>query len=419
MNVSWKSLKSGTDIRGIAVATEKGAVTLTDDVVEAITSGYLLWLSDHVNKRVDELIIAVGHDSRISADRISQAVKRSALRFGCRIFDCGLASTPSMFMITIDHPVDGSIQITASHHPYHLNGLKFFTRDGGLQGEDISSILARCEAGDMPDISNTGYVEEFDYMTEYAARLRQMICDGVGIDEEDYPLDGFHIVVDAGNGAGGFYATEVLQALGADISGSLYLNPDGYFPNHIPNPENETAMACIRNAVVSHSADLGIIFDTDVDRGGCVDQNGLEINRNRLVALASVMALQGATDGVVVTDSVTSDGLKIFIEKELKGQHYRYKRGYRNVINKAMELRRQGKNALLAIETSGHAAFFDNYFLDDGAYLVTKIVIQLVLARRFGNTLGDLICSLMEPHESKEIRFTINEPNFHQYGGLI
>jgi len=58
MNVSWKSLKSGTDIRGIAVATEKGAVTLTDDVVEAITSGYLLWLSDHVNKRVDELIIA-------------------------------------------------------------------------------------------------------------------------------------------------------------------------------------------------------------------------------------------------------------------------------------------------------------------------------------------------------------------------
>lgn len=74
------------------------------------------------------------------------------------------------------------------------------------------------------------------------------------------------IVVDAGNGAGGFYCAKVLEPLGADTAGSRYLDPDGSFPNHIPNPENETAMQSILDAVQESKADLGIIFDTDVDR---------------------------------------------------------------------------------------------------------------------------------------------------------
>ncbi|MBR6549067.1 MAG: phosphomannomutase/phosphoglucomutase [Clostridia bacterium] len=419
MSVDWKTLKSGTDIRGVAVETEKGAVTLTDEVVESITAGFLLWLADYLSKPVSSLVIAVGHDSRISADRISAAVQRSAIRYGCKVFDCGLASTPSMFMITIDHPIDGSIQITASHHPFHLNGLKFFTRDGGLQGEDISKILSYCSELKTPSFAPDGTVTPMDYMPEYAAGLRQMIASGLHCNQEEKPLSGFHIVVDAGNGAGGFYAKEVLQPLGADITGSVYLEPDGLFPNHIPNPEAPTAMASIREAVLCSQADFGVIFDTDVDRGGCVDSNGTEINRNRLVALASAIALKGQSDGVVVTDSVTSDGLKKFIENHLGGHHYRYKRGYRNVINKALELCNQGQNALLAIETSGHAAFRDNYFLDDGAYLVTRIIIQLVQLRRLNQDLSDLFRCLDEPKEAKEIRYKILENDFKTYGTSV
>lgn len=111
------------------------------------------------------------------------------------------------------------------------------------------------------------------------------------------PLKGFHIVVDAGNGAGGFYAGEVLEPLGADISGSQFLDPDGRFPHHIPNPENEEAMASVSAAVVRAKADLGVIFDTDVDRAGCVDAEGREINRNRLVALAAAIALEDHPGG--------------------------------------------------------------------------------------------------------------------------
>ena len=104
--------------------------------------------------------------------------------------------------------------------------------------------------------------EKVDYMTTYAKRLRDMICDGLGKSEADKPLKNYHIIVDAGNGAGGFYANNVLAPLGADVTGSQFLEPDGMFPNHIPNPENKQAMESICDAVVKSGADLGIIFDT-------------------------------------------------------------------------------------------------------------------------------------------------------------
>ena len=99
-------------------------------------------------------------------------------------------------------------------------------------------------------------------------------------------------------------------------------------------------MDSIAQATVKAGADLGVIFDTDVDRGGAVDREGKEINRNRLVALASAIALENCPGGTIVTDSITSDGLKEYIERTLGGRHYRYQRGYKNVINKALELKR-------------------------------------------------------------------------------
>ena len=140
------------------------------------------------------------------------------------------------------------------------------------------------------------------------------------------------------------------------------------FPNHIPNPENEDAMRSICAAVRNNNADLGIIFDTDVDRAGCVGADGEEINRNRLIALAAYMVSGEKGGATIVTDSVTSDGLREYLENTLNDTHYRYRRGYKNVINKAIELCRDGINCPLAIETSGHAALRENYFLDDGAY---------------------------------------------------
>ncbi len=420
MDKFWSQFKSGTDIRGIASEGVEGqAVNLTNQVVTAITKGFVKWLCDKTGKNGTALTIAVGRDSRISGPRIIEQVENALMSHGVQMLNCGLASTPSMFMTTVDLNCDGAVQITASHHPFNRNGLKFFTVDGGLESEDITVLLENAQNKCFAPECSGGKTTAVDYMSQYCEHLKDMICKEVNSENYNKPLEGFKIVVDAGNGAGGFYANKVLLPLGADTTGSQFLEPDGMFPNHVPNPEDATAMSFISKAVLDNNADLGVIFDTDVDRGGAVDSTGNEINRNRLVAVASAIALEGVKGGTVVTDSTTSAGLKIFIEKDLQGKHHRFKRGYKNVINEAIRLNKEGINCPLAIETSGHAAMRENYFLDDGAYLCTKIIIKMAQLRKEGKNISSLTANLKEPVESREVRFKITDNDFKATGNRI
>ncbi len=408
--LALKHLKSGTDVRGVAVGDN---ITLTDEAVFAISRAFVKWLSLKYGRT--SFKIAVGHDSRISAERVFTKVKEGVLSSGSDLVYTGLSSTPSMFILLkkSDLGCDAAVMITASHLPYNRNGLKFFTPDGGLDGKDVDEILEIAESGDF--LSGCGEYSEQSFIDDYSRILVEEVRAACGTDR---PLEGKKIIVDAGNGAGGFFAEKVLTPLGADTEGSQFLQPDGYFPNHIPNPEDKAAIESISRATVKCGADLGIIFDTDVDRAGAVDANGKEINRNRLIALLAAILMKEKT-GVIVTDSVTSDGLTKFIEK-LGGKHVRYQRGYRNVIDKSLELNANGIYSPLAIETSGHAAFIDNYFLDDGAYLITKLLICLA-SLKDGESLTDLIKDLPEPAESDEVRITFGNTskNFRQEGKQV
>ena len=416
--MSLAIFKSGTDIRGYgAPEFSDRELYISDDFVKKVSIAFAQWLSDKVGKPVSELTVSIGRDSRISGPRIRDAAEAALSSLGVCVKDCGLASTPAMFMSVLHLPCDGAIQITASHHPSERNGLKFFTRSGGLGGEDITQLLQNAETVSHEGEVDCTKISTVDFMSDYAELLRDMIKSEVQAQDYDKPLHGLKIVVDAGNGVGGFYAENVLNPLGADTSGSQFLEPDGSFPNHIPNPENAQAMDSVSEATVKSGADLGIIFDTDVDRAGCVDRDGTEINRNRLVALASYIALKGGNGGVIVTDSVTSQGLGEYIQS-LGGEHYRYKRGYRNVINKQVELNEKGAFCPLAMETSGHAAFKDNYYLDDGAYLITKIVI-LLAKDKSGEAIKNILEPLKMPQEEKELRFAINRNDFRAYGENI
>ncbi len=414
--MSLMKLKSGTDIRGTAIGEK---TDLTDNAIKKIIAGFIKVICEKTGKQPDELTVAVGHDSRLSAERIRNSAVSVLSHNDVKILDCGLASTPAMFMTTVTIGCDAAIQITASHHPYDKNGLKFFTENGGFENEDIIKMLEYAEGSDISEIKESDNSEKIDFMSQYAEMHRKMICEGINAENYDRPLEGFHIVTDAGNGVGGFYATQVLEKLGADISGSLYLDPDGNFPNHAPNPENAEAMKSISDAVINSRADFGVIFDTDVDRSACVDSEGNEINRNSLIALASVIALENNPGGTIVTDSVTSDGLKYFIENVLGGKHHRFKRGYKNVINESLRLNSMGINSPLAIETSGHAALRENYFLDDGAYLITKIIILLANLKKEGKTPADLIEKLPKPLEERELRFRILCEDFRACGQEI
>lgn len=411
--MNLKHLKSGSDIRGTAMGKN---CDLSDEAISGIISAFVNHLSTKFSLPASDMLISVGHDSRLSADRIKKAVIKTLTARGAKVYDCALSSTPAMFMTCIKLNCTAAVQITASHHPKDRNGLKFFTKEGGFEGEEIAQILENATKSVTLEFVKRGKVEAVDFMAQYALMLREQITRGVNSPENDNPLKGFHIVVDAGNGVGGFYATRVLESLGANITGSQFLNPDGDFPNHIPDPENSDAMASISKAVLKNKADMGIIFDTDVDRAACVGADGRELNRNRLVALASAIALQENPGATIVTDSVTSDGLKDFIENTLGGRHHRFKRGYKNVINEAIRLNKEGVDCPLAIETSGHAAMRENYFLDDGAYLITKIIIKAAELKKEGRGINDLIKDLREPMETRELRLKILADDFRTYG---
>ena len=410
----YQSLKSGTDIRGDALGEK---AVLTNEVALCIGGAFITWLSERTGKRPGALTVAIGRDSRLTGPALLAACAEGMARTGAQVWDYGMCTTPAMYMslLTEGFKADASIMVTASHHPYYRNGLKFFLPEGGVSATDISMILS-IAANTAPVDGPHPAVQKRDFLPVYKQQLMDRMRRGLDTDVA-CPLLGLHVVVDAGNGAGGFYE-EMLREMGAWTEGSQFLEPDGHFPNHIPNPENEQAMAAISQAVVRVGADLGVIFDADCDRAAIVDAAGREINRNRLIALISAILLEKKPGATIVTDSVTSSGLAQFIT-EWGGVHYRYKRGYRNVIDEAVRLNAAGIDCPLAIETSGHAALRENHFLDDGMYLVTVLIVEAMRLKQEGKELSSLLDGLREPVESVELRLNITAPDFREAGRTV
>ncbi|KAL7586764.1 hypothetical protein Lser_V15G37299 [Lactuca serriola] len=175
-------------------------------------------------------------------------------------------------------------------------------------------------------------------------------------------------------------------------------------------------MKAITQVVLDNKADLGIIFDTDVDRSAAVDSTGHEFNWNRLIALMSSIVLEE----VSFPKTVHSHDFDCQIL--IGGKHHRFKRGYKNVIDEGIRLNSVGEESHLAIETSGHGALKENHWLDDGAYLMVKLLNKLASARASGQTGGskvltDLVEELQEPGVAVELRLKIDQNHADLKGG--
>ena len=208
------------------------------------------------------------------------------------------------------------------------------------------------------------------------------------------------------------------------------IEPDSEFPNGVPNPEDKEMVKQTISRCEEVNADIGIMLDTDADRCGFVIpgttdqsqgicQNYEPLNRNRLIALLSVIFSSSSPGCSIVTDSVTSEGLTTFLEENLGLKHVRYLKGYANVINKAKELTSARKeNAEMAIETSGHCAMHENGYLDDGTYTAVKVIGLLARMKRSQHltglsssklTLLDLIKDLKEMDIVDELRMNVKD----------
>jgi len=402
MSSDWYKFKRGSDIRG-------DEALLSDEFAEALGFAFVAWLARRYGSIGQFLKVAVGRDSRASGPRLKDALIRGIEAGDAEVMDCNLCTTPAMLMLTTDKrfKIDGAVMVTASHHPAEKNGFKLMTAGKCLTEDEVEDVLFFAGRSKIPSPEERA----FDYISYYTDSLAAMVRKRLD-DPALKPLLGLRVVVDAGNGAGGFYA-KFLEDLGVDVEGSQFLEPDGSFPHHLPDPENRETMKKLADAVIEYEADLGVIFDADCDQVAIVDEKGRAINRNRLIAMIAAILLEENPGATFVTDSVTSSGLARFIT-EWGGTHYRFKRGYRNVIDEAVRLNEEGIDCPLAIETSGHAAFRENNFLDDGMYLVTRLICEAMNRKREGETLSMLIDELQEPVESAEIRMNILSDDLRQ-----
>ncbi|MCL1914784.1 MAG: phosphomannomutase/phosphoglucomutase [Eubacteriaceae bacterium] len=409
--MDFTKLQNGSDIRGVAMGE---GLQLSNDVAFAIGAAFALFLK---SKGFSSPKVSIGRDPRLTGAELSVHLAKGLYSQGASlVYDFGICTTPAMFESTQDSELDcsGAVMVTASHLPADRNGFKFFTKSGGTDASDIAELLdiaATVSVG--PNIDNASH--KVDYLDVYAANLARLIQQKTGLKA---PFKGFKIIVDAGGGSGGFFVDKVLKTLGANTSGSVFIEPDGTFSGHVPNPEDLNALSEFAEIVKAEKADLGIIFDTDVDRAAIIDKGGGIIGRSKLIALMSSIILADYPNTTIVTDSVTSISLKSFIE-DRGGVHCRYMRGYNNVIKKAISLNEEGIDSQMAIETSGHCALKENRFLDDGAYLAVRVLARFASLAKEGKSLSSDLAGYEDPRYEFEARIDIASEDFKKAGAGV
>ncbi len=384
----WLKFRSGSEVRGPQEA-------LTDDFARKLGYTFSMWLAEALGKDPKALVLAVGRDERPSGKRLTAALSQGMLAAGCDVQDCGQCAAPALYMMA-QGDADGAVMVTASPAQDALNGFKFVTSRGGLNSATVKDMLQRAADTEVPARLAVGPDAASRRYYEHLRRVATQYLE----DDAMKPLLGLRVVVDARCAVGAEYA-RFLEALGVEIQGSLTA-PSPV----IVDPAAPEALDALAKAVLANRADLGVAFTADGTRAAFVDQNGRAIGQNRLIALVAAVLLDSAPGLTFVTDSVTSSGLSAFIA-EWGGIHYRFKRGYRNVIEEAVRLNDEGINCPIAIETSGHTAFRENGFMDDGLYLATRLICEALNRKREGQTLSQLIDDLQEPVESAEIRLPV------------
>lgn len=363
------------DIRGIAESD------LNDKAAIAIGKAFATQL-----KREGRKTVVVGRDVRLTSGRLRDAISAGITSAGLDVIDIGVVPTPANYFAILHFKADAGLMITGSHNPIEYNGFKLSKNIGSIAavfGEEIQALRQLIENNDFE--SGSGKVEERQVMDDYMAALRERIT-------LQRPLK---IVIDAGNGTAGEIAPALFESLGCEVI-RLYCEPDGTFPNHLPDPTVPRYVADLIALVKKHEADAGLGFDGDADRVGVIDNRGRIIYADRLMALFARDTLQRFPGAPIVFDVKCSQALEDVI-KESGGQAVMYKTGHSLLKTKMKEL-----NAPLAGEMSGHIFFADGYFgYDDGIFSAGRL-LQILSA---GNkTLAELHDSVPAFSSTPEIR---------------
>jgi len=343
------------DIRGTVTGDQP---QLTPEVAFLVGQGYGTYMIRHF--QTDHVF--VGSDNRLTSPPLKKAVMDGIVSTGLHVTDIGFVMTPTVYFASAQHgPRGGGIQITGSHLTLQYNGIKMAFGRLALSGEQIQAILQLILNNDFE--KGAGKLDSDPDMVK-----KHMACIGDLVKLGPRKL---HIVVDAGNGLSGSYIQQVYEKLGIDVE-CLFCEPDGTFPNHLPNPEDAETTKDLERAVVEHKADLGIAFDGDADRCGIIDDQGHHIAADRLLALLARDLLERHPGAKVVFDVKSSQALFDEI-KNHGGIPIMWKAGHSLMKAKMAE-----ESAILGGEVSGHLFIGEDYYGFDDAGLVSLKVLEIL-----------------------------------------
>ncbi len=365
------------DIRGTVAGDD---VQLTPEFAALVGKAY----GTYVQRELGITQVFVGGDNRLSTKSLKDGVIEGVLSTGLAVTDIGEVMTPTVYFASASHENAGGIMVTGSHLSTRFNGIKMAYGKLALAGEQIQALLNLIQNDDF-ESGNGERRRDPDMITRHMNTIKTKVRLG------DRRLK---IVVDAGNGLSGTYVPPMMEELGIEVV-CLFCEPDGTFPNHLPNPEDPELTKDLEAAVVNHNADFGIGFDGDADRCGLIDDHGHHVAADRLLALLARDLLQRHPNTPVVFDVKSSQVLPEII-KANGGQPVMWKSGHSLMKQKMHEV-----GALIGGEVSGHMFIGEDYYGFDDAPLVALKVLEVM--SKTDKTLSELLGELPTMPATPEI----------------
>ncbi len=365
------------DIRGIIDET------LGADDAYAIGRGFGTIVARGGGKKV-----AVGYDGRVSSPMLEEALVKGLNDSGVDALRIGMGPTPMLYYAeAILEDVDGGIEITGSHNPANYNGFKLVLGGAPFFGSDIQKLGTMAAAGDW--VEGSAGSEHLDILDQYVARVA-----------EAAPTRAYRIGWDAGNGAAG-PAIEKLTKMLPGEHHLLFVDVDGHFPNHHPDPTDEANLADLRALVAEKKLDFGVAFDGDGDRIGAIDGEGRVIWGDQLLQIYAQDVLGDVPGATIIADVKASQALFDRVT-ELGGKPLMWKTGHSLIKSKMKET-----GSPLAGEMSGHIFFKHEYYgFDDAIYAAVRLIAA---SAKLDKSVTELRSDMREMINTPEMRFQVDE----------
>jgi phosphomannomutase len=323
--------------------------------------------------------IAIGHDMRLSSPDLVEAAVRGATEAGADVDELGLIGTEMLYFAVADGGYDGGLTVTASHNPAEYNGMKIVRRNALPVGGDtgLDKVRDVALAGTFREAAH-GARRRRDVLDAFADRVLQIVdVDGIA------PLK---VVLDGGNGMAGTMLAPVLPRLPITAI-PCFMEPDGSFPDHQPNPLLPENRQFIIEKVKSEGADLGIAWDGDADRCFFVDDEGEFVPGDFITALLAEATLERHPGGTVLYDLRASRAVPDTVAR-CGGRAVKCRVGHAFI-----KARMREEEAVFAGEVSGHYYFRDYFSVDTG---IVPALVLLELISRKGGSLAALVRPLRD-----------------------